>query len=56
MARGAYSQTINDNLVLVEMIETLDGIQNIEKIASVRGLSGIFAASSDLGISRAPTG
>ena len=49
MAGGAYSQTINDNLVLVEMIETLDGIQNIDKIASVKGVSAIFAASWDLG-------
>ena len=49
MAGGAYSQTINDNLVLIEMIETLDGIQNIDKIASVKGVTGIFAASSDLG-------
>ncbi len=49
MAGGALRATFNDNLILIEMIETLDGIQNIDKIASVKGLTGIFAASSDLG-------
>jgi len=48
-AGRALTQTFNQNLVLIEMIETLDGIQNIDKIASVKGLTGIFAASSDLG-------
>jgi 2-keto-3-deoxy-L-rhamnonate aldolase RhmA len=48
-AGSYYRQTINDNLVLILMIETLDGIQNVDKIASVKGVSALFSASSDLG-------
>ena len=46
---GGYRQTINDNIVLVLMIETLEGLQNAEEIAKVPGVSAIFAASGDLG-------
>ena len=48
-AGRAYRQTINQNLVLIEMIETLDGIRDADKIAKIPGVSGLFAASSDLG-------
>src|SRR5262245_16674258 len=41
--------TINDNLVLILMIETLEGLKNADEIAKVPGVAGIFAASSDLG-------
>src|SRR5262249_6314196 len=46
---GGYRQTINDNLVLVLMIETLEGLKNADEIAKVPGVTAIFAASSDLG-------
>jgi 2-keto-3-deoxy-L-rhamnonate aldolase RhmA len=46
---GGYRQTINDNLVLILMIETLQGLKNADEIAKVPGVSVIFAASSDLG-------
>lgn len=46
---GGYRQTINDNLVFIPMIETLDGLQEVDKIAKVEGVDGIFAASGDLG-------
>ncbi|MBV9550792.1 MAG: hypothetical protein JO256_14070 [Alphaproteobacteria bacterium] len=49
LAGNAMRATFNDNLILIEMIETLDGIQNIDKIASVKGVTALFAASSDLG-------
>jgi 2-keto-3-deoxy-L-rhamnonate aldolase RhmA len=44
-----YRQTANQNMVVVIMIETPLGVDNIEKIASVPGIDVIFAASSDLG-------
>ena len=44
-----YRQTANDNMVVVIMIETPIGVQNVEKIASVPGIDVIFAASTDLG-------
>jgi hypothetical protein len=31
------------------MIETLDGLQDADKIAKIKGVSALFAASSDLG-------
>ena len=48
-AGNYYRQTINDNLVLILMIETLDGLQDADKIAKIKGVSALFAASSDLG-------
>jgi 2-keto-3-deoxy-L-rhamnonate aldolase RhmA len=46
---GGYRQTINDNLVLILMIETLEGVKNAAEIAKVPGVTAIFAASGDLG-------
>jgi len=46
---GGYRNTINDNLVLVLMIETLEGVKNAEAIAKVPGVTAVFAASGDLG-------
>ena len=46
---GGYRNTINDNLVLILMIETLEGLKNADEIAKVPGVSAIFATSSDLG-------
>jgi 2-keto-3-deoxy-L-rhamnonate aldolase RhmA len=46
---GGYRSTINDNLVLILMIETLEGLQNADEIARVAGVTAIFAASGDLG-------
>jgi 2-keto-3-deoxy-L-rhamnonate aldolase RhmA len=46
---GGYRNTINDNIVLVLMIETLEGLKNADEIAKVRGVTAIFAASGDLG-------
>jgi 2-keto-3-deoxy-L-rhamnonate aldolase RhmA len=46
---GGYRNTANDNIVLILMIETLEGLQNAEEIAKVPGVSAVFAASGDLG-------
>jgi 2-keto-3-deoxy-L-rhamnonate aldolase RhmA len=46
---GGYRQTINDNIVLILMIETLEGLQHAEEIAKVPGVTAVFAASGDLG-------
>lgn len=45
---GGYRNTANDNIVLILMIETLEGLQNAEAIARVPGVSALFAASGDL--------
>jgi 2-keto-3-deoxy-L-rhamnonate aldolase RhmA len=46
---GGYRQTINDNVVLIEMIETLDGAKDAREIAGIKGVDAVFAASGDLG-------
>jgi 2-keto-3-deoxy-L-rhamnonate aldolase RhmA len=46
---GGYRNTINDNVVLIEMIETLQGLQEADEIARVPGVTAVFAASGDLG-------
>ena len=46
---GGYRATANDNLVLVLMIETMEGVENAAQIAKVPGVDAIFAASGDLG-------
>lgn len=46
---GGYRATINDNLVLTVMIETLDGLKDADKIAATKGITAVFAASGDLG-------
>jgi 2-keto-3-deoxy-L-rhamnonate aldolase RhmA len=46
---GGYRNTINDNIVLILMIETLEGLKNAEGIAKVPGVTAVFAASGDLG-------
>ena len=46
---GGYRDTINDNVVLIEMVETLDGLKDADEIAKVPGVDAVFAASGDLG-------
>ncbi|MBV8845112.1 MAG: hypothetical protein JO307_20080 [Bryobacterales bacterium] len=46
---GGYRNTINDNIVLIEMIETLDGALAAREIAAIPGVTAVFAASGDLG-------
>src|SRR5204863_6372821 len=46
---AGYRQTINDNDVLIEMRETLDGAEDSREIAGIKGVDAVFAASGDLG-------
>jgi 2-keto-3-deoxy-L-rhamnonate aldolase RhmA len=46
---GGYRATINDNIVLILMIETIEGVKNAHEIAKVEGVDVVFAASGDLG-------
>jgi 2-keto-3-deoxy-L-rhamnonate aldolase RhmA len=43
-----YRQTANDNVLVVIMIETPTGVDNVEKIAAVPGVDMIYAASNDM--------
>jgi 2-keto-3-deoxy-L-rhamnonate aldolase RhmA len=46
---GGYRATANENIVLILMIETLEGLKNADEIARVPGITAVFAASGDLG-------
>src|SRR5262245_23732706 len=46
---GGYRNTINDNIVLVLMIEKLEGLKNADEMAKVTGVPALVAASGDLG-------
>ena len=46
---GGYRNTINDNVVLIEMIETIGGAAQAREIAAIPGVDAVFAASGDLG-------
>ncbi len=46
---GGYRNTINANVVLIEMIETVGGAAQAREIAAIPGVDAVFAASSDLG-------
>lgn len=46
---GGYRGSFNDNIVLILMIETLQGVENVEEIAQVEGVDALFIASGDLG-------
>ena len=45
----SYRQTFNNNIVLIVMIETIEGVKNAAAIAKVPGIHAVFAASGDLG-------
>jgi 2-keto-3-deoxy-L-rhamnonate aldolase RhmA len=44
-----YRQTANDNIMVVVMIESPAGVDNMEQIAAVPGVDVIFVGSGDLG-------
>lgn len=46
---GGYRNSYNQNVVLIVMIESVEGAKNAAQIAKIPGVDGLFAASSDLG-------
>jgi 2-keto-3-deoxy-L-rhamnonate aldolase RhmA len=44
-----YRPTYNDNVLVILMIETPEGVQVADQIAAVPGVDVVFAASGDLG-------
>lgn len=43
-----YHRTANEEVLSFAMIETLDGLNNLEEILSVEGLSGVYVGPADL--------
>jgi len=46
-----YQSIANDEVLVIPMIETQAGIDNIDEILSVPGISGIYIGPSDMGLS-----
>ena len=46
-----YAEHANDEILTLAMAETVQAIENIEEICSVKGLDGIFIGSGDLKLS-----
>jgi 4-hydroxy-2-oxoheptanedioate aldolase len=46
-----YHDEANDNIISLAMIETVEALENVEKIAAIEGLTGIYIGPSDLSIS-----
>jgi 4-hydroxy-2-oxoheptanedioate aldolase len=52
MVHGSeYHNESNDNIISLAMIETVEALDNVEKIAATEGLTGIYIGPSDLSIS-----
>ena len=48
---SSYQTIANDEVLVIAMIETQEGIDNIDEILSVPGISGIYIGPSDMGLS-----
>ena len=48
---SSYQKTANGEILVIPMIETQAGIDNIDEILSVPGISGIYIGPSDMGLS-----
>lgn len=46
---GGYRETFNDNIVVILMIETLEGVEAVHEIAQLDGFDALMVASGDLG-------
>ena len=44
----AYAESANENIAVIVMIETKEGVENIDAILSVEGVDGIFIGPYDL--------
>jgi 4-hydroxy-2-oxoheptanedioate aldolase len=47
---NSYQATANDEVLVIAMIETQAGVDNIDEIVSVPGISGIYIGPSDMGL------
>jgi len=48
---SSYQTIANSEILVIAMIETQQGIDNIDEILSVPGISGIYIGPSDMGLS-----
>ncbi len=48
---GDYHNEANDKIISLAMVETEEALENVDEIASIDGLTGIYIGPSDLSIS-----
>jgi 4-hydroxy-2-oxoheptanedioate aldolase len=48
---GSYQANANGEVLVIPMIETQEGIDNIDEIVSTPGISGIYIGPADMGLS-----
>src|SRR5207248_1239212 len=48
IAYGSYGVAANDEVLAFAMIETAEGVKNLEAIAATPGLDGIYVGPADL--------
>ena len=48
--REAYAKSANDEIACIAMIETEEGLENLDEIAATPGLDGIYIGPSDLAL------
>ena len=46
-----YHNEANKHIISLAMVETLEALENVEKIAATKGLTGIYIGPSDLSVS-----
>ena len=51
VAGADYQQHANDEILLFAMIETREGMKNLDAILSVKGLDGVYVGPTDLALS-----
>jgi 4-hydroxy-2-oxoheptanedioate aldolase len=53
--QGYNPQVANDHTVLAAMIETVEGVENMDEIMAVEGVDAIYVGPSDLGLTHGMT-
>lgn len=48
LSYSAISAVVNDAVMIMPMIETIEGVQNVEQIAPVPGIDALFIGCADL--------
>lgn len=48
LSYSTISKVVNEAVLIMPMIETIEGVENVERIAAVPGLDALFIGCADL--------
>ena len=48
LSYSTISTVVNDAVMIMPMIETIEGVENVEQIAAVPGIDALFIGCADL--------